>query len=55
MSVDLEKNKSSILEAYKDVLSDNSETDWYVDTFIFFFLNRNHFAYFMNSQAFTRI
>ncbi|XP_063697165.1 drebrin-like protein [Culicoides brevitarsis] len=28
MSVDLEKNKSSILDAYKDVLSDSSETDW---------------------------
>lgn len=33
MSVDLEKNKPSILEAYKDVLSDNSETDWYVLNF----------------------
>uniref|UniRef100_A0A336MDQ7 CSON014573 protein n=1 Tax=Culicoides sonorensis TaxID=179676 RepID=A0A336MDQ7_CULSO len=28
MSVDLEKNKNSILEAYKEVLSDSSTTDW---------------------------
>lgn len=30
MSVDLEKNKTSILEAYKDVISDQTETNWWV-------------------------
>lgn len=31
MSVDLEKNKTSILEAYKDVISDQTETNWWVE------------------------
>ena len=30
MSVDLQKNRSSILKAFEDLLDDKSETDWWV-------------------------
>lgn len=37
MSVDLDKNRNDIVNAWKDVVDAKSDTDWYVDFYELFF------------------